>query len=326
MTNRSGDEARSADPDHAAHHRRRAAAARVGPPVIGRPESYRCEQYFRPTSRVGAAVALVASCDTRLPTATTVITGTRFDERRRARSKTNVPTIDDRLAARRHVDQRRRLRARARCTLHDATRRCGTRRSPATREKGSVDLGTFTQTPRYSRVTVPVGGCVPLRAPRHDGPPLPPADQPGRHDARQSRHRRHRDRYRERRRHGARRINIVAGPKVTVVSPTNGDSIPAGVGLNVAARAQHPNGVGRIDIRVQGEANWPTKLDTTFTQVYTTSPRDITFIAVAKHSAQRAASRPHHGHRDRGRRRSPAGFGVARRGRSCAVPAPRIRA
>ena len=34
------------------------------------------------------------------------------------------------------------------------------------------------------------------------------------------------------------------------------------------ARAQHPNGVGRIDIRVQGEANWPTKFDTTFSQVY----------------------------------------------------------
>src|SRR4029078_3584948 len=66
----------------------------------------------------------------------------------------------------------------------------------------------------------------------------------------------------------SRRIDIVAGPKVTIVSPTNGDSIPAGVGLSVGARAQHPNGVGRIDIRVQGEKNWPTKLDTTFSQVY----------------------------------------------------------
>jgi hypothetical protein len=52
--------------------------------------------------------------------------------------------------------------------------------------------------------------------------------------------------------------------------------------LSVAGRAQHPNGVGRIDIRVQGEKNWPTKLDTTFSQVYTDSPRDITFNAVAR--------------------------------------------
>ena len=69
---------------------------------------------------------------------------------------------------------------------------------------------------------------------------------------------------------------------MTIVSPTNGDSIPAGVGLSVGARAQSPNGVGRIDIRVQGESNWPTKLDTTFSQVYTNSPRDITFSAVAR--------------------------------------------
>src|SRR4029079_2811620 len=79
-----------------------------------------------------------------------------------------------------------------------------------------------------------------------------------------------------------RRVDIVAGPKVSVVSPTNGDSIPAGVGLSVGARAQHPNGVGRIDIRVQGEKNWPTKLDTTFSQVYDDSPRDITFNGVAR--------------------------------------------
>src|SRR5262249_52424732 len=78
------------------------------------------------------------------------------------------------------------------------------------------------------------------------------------------------------------RVNIVAGPKVQVVAPTNGDSIPAGVGLNVAARAQQANGVGRIDIRVQGEANWPTKLDTSFSQVYTTNPRDITFSTTAR--------------------------------------------
>jgi hypothetical protein len=80
----------------------------------------------------------------------------------------------------------------------------------------------------------------------------------------------------------SQRIDIVAGPRVFVVSPTNGDSIPAGVGLNVAARATSLNGVGRIDIHVRGEANWPTQLDTSFSQVYNDNPRDITFSAVAR--------------------------------------------
>ena len=72
----------------------------------------------------------------------------------------------------------------------------------------------------------------------------------------------------------------MAGPNVKIISPTNGDSIPAGVGLSVGARSQSPSGVGRIDIRVKGESNWPTKLDTTYTQIYNNSPRDVTFNAV----------------------------------------------
>ncbi len=79
-----------------------------------------------------------------------------------------------------------------------------------------------------------------------------------------------------------RTVFIVAGPKVSVVAPNNGDSIPAGVGINVSARAQSGNGVGRIDIRVQGEANWPTKLDTTISQIYSNNPRDVTFSTTAR--------------------------------------------
>jgi hypothetical protein len=149
-------------------------------------------------------------------------------------------------------------------------------------EKGSVDLGTYTATARFKPIAIPANGN--FRPGLRDTTIhryLQPAnaadttldslriiviatDSAGLADT------------------VKRRINIVAGPKVTVVAPTNGDSIPAGVGLNVSARATHPSGVGRIDIRVQGEANWPTKFDTSFSQVYTANPRDVTFAAVAR--------------------------------------------
>jgi hypothetical protein len=77
-------------------------------------------------------------------------------------------------------------------------------------------------------------------------------------------------------------VFLVAGPKVTITAPTNNDSVPAGVGITVSSRAQSGNGVGRIDIHVQGEANWPTKLDTVISQVYSTSPRDVTFSSTAR--------------------------------------------
>ena len=150
-------------------------------------------------------------------------------------------------------------------------------------EKGSVDLGTFTQTVRYGEVDVPSdkGSFRPgLRDTviRRYLQPLNVADTTldsliviviardsiGLADTAQT------------------RINIVAGPKVSIATPTNGDSIPAGVGLSIAARAQSDVGVGRIDVRVRGESNWPTQFDTTITQVYTGNPRDITFNTVAR--------------------------------------------
>ncbi|MEP6494109.1 MAG: hypothetical protein ABJF01_15605 [bacterium] len=77
-----------------------------------------------------------------------------------------------------------------------------------------------------------------------------------------------------------RRVDLVAGPRVTILTPANGDSTPAGIGLSVAARAQHPNGIASLTVRVTGEANWPTKLDTSITQTITGAPRDISFPAV----------------------------------------------
>jgi len=225
---------------------------------------------------VGAAVTLVASCDTRLPT-TAGITGSSTSSNP---SKANGPTVTiDSPAVGTLINAGDSVLVTVR--LHDAKALRNATIAGYT-QKGSVDLGTFTQTPRYKGVTIPASGVFRpgLRdtTVRRYLQPVNPADtaldslvivaiaidSANIADT------------------ASRRIDIVAGPKVTIVSPTNGDSIPAGVGLSVGARAQHPNGVGRIDIRVQGEKNWPTKLDTTFSQVYDDSPRDITFNGVAR--------------------------------------------
>jgi hypothetical protein len=231
---------------------------------------------------VAAGVALVVSCDSSMPTATTPTGGVV--------SPTPGPTpgptgtvkpsvvIDSPLVgALVNVGDSVLVTLR----LHDSK---GLKSATlnGVMQKGSIDLGTFQQTQRYKPITIPSAGV--FRYGLHDTTihrymqPVNLADttldsliviatvldSTSAADT------------------ARRRINIVAGPKVTVVSPVNGDSIPAGVGLNVAARAQQVDGVARIDIRVQGEANWPTKLDTSFSQTYTTNPRDITFSTVAR--------------------------------------------
>ncbi|MDB4874717.1 MAG: hypothetical protein JWM41_1163 [Gemmatimonadetes bacterium] len=226
---------------------------------------------------VAAGVVIVASCDTRLPTS--VSTGSTPTSPTKT-PNTNKPTIviDSPLVGTLiNVGDSVFVSVK----LHDAKSSLTTASITGVTQKGSVDLGTFAQTQRYKTATVPASGFFrpglrdttirrylqPISATDTTLDSLivivTATDSLGAADTAQT------------------RINIVSGPKVQVVSPTNGDSIPAGVGLNVSARATHPNGVGRVDIRVQGEANWPTKLDTTFTQVYTNSPRDITFSATA---------------------------------------------
>ncbi|HEY2163690.1 MAG TPA: Ig-like domain-containing protein [Gemmatimonadaceae bacterium] len=147
---------------------------------------------------------------------------------------------------------------------------------------GSVDLGTFSLTSRYGLLSVPNGGqfrtglkdTTVRRFLKQTNPAdttvdslvvvVGATDGVGAADTAMA------------------SVFIVAGPKVTIVAPNNGDSIPAGVGISVSARAQSGNGVGRIDIRVQGETNWPTKLDTTISQIFSNNPRDVTFSTTAR--------------------------------------------
>jgi len=146
---------------------------------------------------------------------------------------------------------------------------------------GSGDLGTRVETARYPRITVPATGL--FRAGLHDTtvrrylkPAVPvdssldsliiraiATDSVNAVDT------------------VTRRTDLVSGPRVTITSPTTGDSTPAGIGLSVSGTAEHPDGVGRASVRFQGEATWPTRLDTTVTIVVSGSPRTFNFSAVA---------------------------------------------
>jgi hypothetical protein len=225
---------------------------------------------------LAAGVVIVASCDSRLPSEQQFGSGSSSS----SSNTTKKPTISiDSPVTGTLINLGDSVLVSVR--LHDDRALKSATISGVT-QTGSVDLGTFTQTQRYKQAAIPLTGT--FRAGLKDTVVrryLQPAnkadstldslvivviasDSAGAADT------------------ATRRINIVAGPRVNIISPTNNDSIPAGVGLSVAAHAQHVDGVGRIDIRVQGESNWPTKLDTTVTQVYTDAPRDITFSSVVR--------------------------------------------
>ncbi|HTE43670.1 MAG TPA: hypothetical protein VK636_00390 [Gemmatimonadaceae bacterium] len=145
---------------------------------------------------------------------------------------------------------------------------------------GSADLGTLTRTVRYAPSLAPVAGTfrpgLKDTTVRRYIKPVSAADttldsvlvqvvvldSAGNKDS------------------TTRRVDLVAGPRVTILTPANGDSTPAGIGLSVATRAQHPNGIASLTIRVTGETSWPTKLDTSITQTVSGAPRDISFPSV----------------------------------------------
>jgi hypothetical protein len=72
------------------------------------------------------------------------------------------------------------------------------------------------------------------------------------------------------------RVDIVRGPNVNIINPISGDSVPQGIGMAVAARVQHADGVRDVTVRVRGEPNWPTLLDTSMVTTITGTVRDIT--------------------------------------------------
>ena len=228
---------------------------------------------------LAGGIVLVASCDTALPTGATTPGGGSSSSSSGSGSNTTKPTISidspvvgtlvnvgDSVFVTLHLHDNVALKS---ATLAGVT------------QIGSVDLGTFKETPRYKSMTIPVSGTFrtglrdttirrylqPLDAKDTTvGAMVVVATVNG--DALSDT--------------ANRTVDVVAGPKVTIIAPTNGDSIPAGVGLSVSAHAAQPDGIGRVDIRVRGESTWPTKLDTTVTQVYTNGSRDVTFTSTVR--------------------------------------------
>lgn len=148
------------------------------------------------------------------------------------------------------------------------------------KETGDPDLGTFTRTVRYGPLVVPPSGGFPAgltdTTVRRYLKPATPVDTTvgpmvvmvvGRDGA------------------GnvdtvTRTVLIVAGPRVSITSPTSGDSVPRGIAMSVSVRVQHGDGIGRIRITANGETSWPTALSDTLVQAYTNGPRDTVFTAL----------------------------------------------
>jgi hypothetical protein len=145
------------------------------------------------------------------------------------------------------------------------------------KETGDPDLGTFARTVRYGPLSV---GSIPagttdttIRRFLQPGRPVDTTvgpmvvyvvgrDASGNADT------------------VIRTVQIVAGPRVAITAPTSGDSVPRGIAMSVSVRAQHSEGIGRIRITANGETSWPTALNDTVTQLYTTGPRDTVFTAL----------------------------------------------
>ena len=219
---------------------------------------------------LATGVAIVASCDARLPTTplTTSSGGTGGTGSTNTKNGAAPTIVIDSPLVGTLVNIGDSILVTVR--LHD---NLGLRNAVITgvTQKGSIDLGTFSESPKYKGVSIPISGnfrtglrdttvrryLQPLTANDTTLDSLiirvVATDSLNLADTAQV------------------RVNLVAGPQVAVTSPINGDSIPGGVGLSVAARATHPDGINRIDIRVRGESTWPTKLDTTITQIYTTA-------------------------------------------------------
>jgi hypothetical protein len=222
---------------------------------------------------VTAGVTLVASCDSRFPTTAEPIGGSSSTSSSTAKPSVAIDTpLVNSLV---NVGDSILLVMR----LHDA-RALRSLNVTGYRVTGSADLGTLQRTVRYGPVDVPSG--TPFRASLRDTTirrylkAVNPADttldslvivatvtdSAGSKDS------------------TLRTVNLVAGPKVAIISPASGDSTPAGIGLSVIAQALHPDGVALVTIHAQGEANWPTKFDTTVSVPVTGAPRDFTTLPV----------------------------------------------
>lgn len=62
-----------------------------------------------------------------------------------------------------------------------------------------------------------------------------------------------------------RAVGLVSGPRISILSPPNGDSVPRGFDVEVRVQAAHARGVRSVTLSARGNPAWPTPLDTTLT-------------------------------------------------------------
>ena len=75
-----------------------------------------------------------------------------------------------------------------------------------------------------------------------------------------------------------KRVNVVTGPKVTIISPIQGDSVAANVAMRIQVRVTHQVGVLIDSVRVRGDTGFrgAARLDTLFVKTYTGNQSDVT--------------------------------------------------
>lgn len=215
-----------------------------------------------------ALIALVAvavvSCDTRLPTAS-----------RRAAPGTPPSVVIDSPVVNSQINVGDSIFVRVLAVGGNALRSLIIRADAVT---GDKDLGTYAETPRYTAVTVnlPVGTTDTVI--RRYLKPIDDKNQSleslviiavlddslGLRDTARV------------------RATLVSGPSVRIEAPAPNDSVPPGVAVSINAHATDLDGINRVEVRVQGDASWPTRLDTTVFQVYPGTSRDVTFNAIVQ--------------------------------------------
>ena len=150
------------------------------------------------------------------------------------------------------------------------------------RETGDPNLGTFQKIQRYALITVPPAPATTFRPGLTDTTikrylkPATPLDTtlgPLVIEAIVLDSSSNADTLR-------RTVNIVTGPRVTIVSPANGDSVPVGVPMTLSVTITHNDGVSIDSIRVTGDPlTWPTRLDTTIVHTFPGGTRNVTDTA-----------------------------------------------
>jgi hypothetical protein len=75
-----------------------------------------------------------------------------------------------------------------------------------------------------------------------------------------------------------KRVQIVTGPKVTILAPIQGDSVAQGVAMRIQVHVTHQDGVREDSIRVRGDTSFTGagRLDTLIVKTYTGTQRDVT--------------------------------------------------